>query len=647
MHPALRDDAVNKLPIAMKRTARIASSPNSTGADVARMLQHLPGATEEQAILMLPVFYANLDPLRVPDEYHYDTEAPSAEAQNNIVRAFQSLGALYAIRFPSAIGVDLWPRAWPWARFLYLYREHLPRGLNPQSEAKFCLDFLMFAGTFADHPASFKLILDTPDLRVIVAKAWPHVLEVQEPQNREIVFTDLRSFLAHDSMKNPVNLAEIIDGAGSCEELARLVVAFIHNVVPADGGAMHFMDAYFLDGLLDFVNHVDPHLLRINVGNAMSRFAAALVSHNVVGAVTKSLHALLGVAGTSAANALRKSFLLIGVLFTAQPGNLQRIADAMDHGFLRALATGTRGTHAQALKNLNKVFLETLLPSFFLRFEVLDAMDTAIAEVGPIILADDFKASDVHELWHEFTQLVVKRLDLYDAYLAGEVPTMKACDNLKCNEIRPKDTFQRCGGCFTFHYCSSHCQRLDWRQGGHREDCKAYRTRYDRQWNSNDIDFTKRELSFLRQLLHRDFDTWKILVLAKQATFMSLNPGQSFVTLYNYSLGAVNIEVQATTAPDVRIYLGDGSYGTWDKTVSRAARSGGRLWPDVVAVHAGNAPGARYFVMPLRTKTSALYNGLKAIADGLPEDRSQLAQDDIMPLFEALADAEPDVLVIH
>jgi hypothetical protein len=77
------------------------------------LLSYLSTSTEEEATQMLPAFYVNLDPSRLPDEDHFDTESSSPETKNDIFRAYHSLVALHAINFPSAIGPDIWPRAWP------------------------------------------------------------------------------------------------------------------------------------------------------------------------------------------------------------------------------------------------------------------------------------------------------------------------------------------------------------------------------------------------------------------------------------------------------------------------------------------------------------------------------------------------------
>ncbi|KAJ7908474.1 hypothetical protein B0H13DRAFT_2331341 [Mycena leptocephala] len=169
------------------------------------LLSYLSTSTEEEATQMLPAFYANLDPSRLPDEDHFDTESSSPETKNDIFRAYHSL-----------------------TRFIHLYRKHLP-GIPPQSEEKCCLDFLMFA---------------TPGVRFIVAKTWPYASRVKDPKRREVVFTHLGYFLADKSTAEPAAMAEFIEGAGgSYAALAALVVDHhFLSVIPDTGTVMDFME---------------------------------------------------------------------------------------------------------------------------------------------------------------------------------------------------------------------------------------------------------------------------------------------------------------------------------------------------------------------------------------------------------------------
>ena len=42
-----------------------------------------------------------------------------------------------------------------------------------------------------------------------------------------------------------------------------------------------------------------------------------------------------------------------------------------------------------------------------------------------------------------------------------------------CEFCESKDAVKRCGGCRASWYCSTQCQIMDWKQGGHKQKCRA------------------------------------------------------------------------------------------------------------------------------------------------------------------------------
>ncbi len=44
---------------------------------------------------------------------------------------------------------------------------------------------------------------------------------------------------------------------------------------------------------------------------------------------------------------------------------------------------------------------------------------------------------------------------------------------LKCKKDNIDGTFLKCAGCRRALYCSRECQKVDWKEGGHRGDCQT------------------------------------------------------------------------------------------------------------------------------------------------------------------------------
>ncbi|KAJ7871056.1 hypothetical protein B0H13DRAFT_2669752 [Mycena leptocephala] len=194
MHPALELDNLNRFPPSMRKAVRDACSATCTARDIRRVRSYMASATNERKDMLLPMVYANLDPASIPDKDKMDYDAPLPEVEDLMVRAQLCLESLYAIEFTNDIGPDIWPRVWPWVQFLDTYRAP---GMPLKARGDFYVDFLMFAGTFADHSETHTLIITTPGVYFMVGKAWPGVFAIDDAGKREIAFYDLRSFLVN------------------------------------------------------------------------------------------------------------------------------------------------------------------------------------------------------------------------------------------------------------------------------------------------------------------------------------------------------------------------------------------------------------------------------------------------------------------
>ncbi|KAJ7085967.1 hypothetical protein C8R43DRAFT_1142442 [Mycena crocata] len=625
MHPAFRLSNLDRLPPTLRKAAKIACSANATGQDMLRVRTYMATATEQQHNLLLPVFYTHLDPAGVPNEDQFDTDSPPSELHGRIARAFQSLEALYVIQFPADIGPTIWPRVWPWIQFLYLYRTGNLPGLPLQSERVFCLEFLMFAGTFTEHPATYALMLATSGLRYMVAKAWRYVPAIPDPKKREVALSDLRAFVADEHATDPLPLAELVDGAGgTLDDLAWLMVSYIHAVVPAPGEEIDDLYIHFVRVILRFIGSVEPRLGEpSDVDSPLGAFAVALFSQGIVPALCTAARSVVHASETHALHALHEIMAMISVMF------YRRTADECI----------TRRMGYSLRSSLLSMFFGELLPAALVYYRVLCVLDDALDEVAELVKTDVFKASEIHEEWITFLDLANQRLDLRVAYDEGDYPAQKACDNLKCTEIALKSKFERCSGCLSFYYCSRACQKVDWREGGHRTACELYCKQYFNQ--ERDVHLDHRQRSFTRALVQHDYKKLKALALIQQVIFKEQKPGQQFVTLYKYTTGAAEIEVRPLGAAAL-----PGYGGAWADTVRRVAASGGRMLLDVVVM--GQGAGAREWVLPMRTNMTALHDELQEYLATLPADRSLCVDEEMMPRLEAIIyAAKPGVVVIR
>ncbi|KAJ7604512.1 hypothetical protein DFH06DRAFT_1254770 [Mycena polygramma] len=579
---------------------------------------------------MLPIFYTNLDPLDVPDQDRYDTENPPADAESRIGRALLSLVSLYVLQFPVEIGPDIWPRVWPWVQFIYTYREHLPN-IPSQSEGVFCLEFLMFVGTFAKHEETFSLIRSTPGIWFFVAKAWPRVPKILDPQKRVVGFTDLCSFISEGDVFEPANLAELIEGAGgTLDHLAHLTALYFEAMIPANGGAINYMYVLYLRDILDFAAHMEPVFRTTSsdhFGAPLGAFGAALTTHNSVHTLTHILCVLEKVDSTMpiapmAKHATKKLLWILGTILASTSGKIQWLSDAIEAKLLRTLIVHSGGPHAESIQHLVPLFLTVILPPRLVYPGVLTALDTSLDDVDELVTAAAFKKSRIYDRWTQFSELAEDRIRVLDAYNDRETRSMKACDNLDCGIIRPKSTFQKCSGCLSLYYCSEPCQTLDWVKGGHRRVCKIYGR--PSLPTDDELELTVRERSFLRTLVHHEYmkTLSKVKIFSQTVIAMATHPGEGTLVLYDYTKGSAKINLQPLSGAGTKKALGGPE---WTDIVSRAERSGWRMRLDVLVFSGQN--GMHYYVVPLRSNNSTVHDRLQALADPLPPDREAWGQD--------------------
>ncbi|KAJ7150462.1 hypothetical protein C8R43DRAFT_951438 [Mycena crocata] len=589
---------------------------------------------------MLPVLFVNLDPARIPDEDQFDPEAPTPEAQSAICRASLALSTLYSIRFPLVIAPDLWPRVWQWASFICLYRDHLPY-IPRQTETEICLEIVLFAGMLEGHAEAYRLVNSTPGIRLMVAKAWRHGLAITDPGRHDLVLRSLRSFLVSESAAEPEHLAELIDGAGgSLDDLARLVVSYVTALSPGpdDPADMEITSELCLQSILEFVSRVEPAIdAAESAGKPLGPFGTALVAHGFIGALTEILDGMGDVAETP-----RLGFNMLGAILFRGPGPVG-ITEALEYGLLHALVVCAQGRMGSKISSALDMFPDSILPQFLVYATVVSALRDGLKEITEEIYTPAFKGSKFYGKWEGFYELAQERVGILTALESGESSSMKACDNIECSAIRVKRKFKRCSGCLCLYYCCEACQHHDWTSGGHRTVCRFYGTLS--LGKHNDLHLTARGRSFLRAVVTSSYMASLDDVCAAQVAFLHRHPGEDYVVLFDYTGGAAKVEVE----PLYRLSNHEALAGAeWTDIMSRAKRSGGRMRADVVAVRESGV-ALRYWVVPMRTSSSAFHVGLRQLMRKLGPDRATWDRENLLAELTSLINNEDhnNELTIH
>ncbi|KAJ7657699.1 hypothetical protein DFH06DRAFT_453167 [Mycena polygramma] len=620
------------------------------------ILQGVSDAQKKTLVALLPVFYANLDPIKIPRDDELD--ALSTSEQDILRRAFLALRAvsIHLLSFlPPAALPDLWPRAWKWIQFFDTRRDDF------YVEDVLGLRFLSLACMYIQS-GLLDLLSSTTGFFYMLARAWTTVLVDNQDSKTVPVAMDYLIFcitgMSKNLSANLVHAEELIEGAGGdLLDLAQLVVIYITKSSSSRSSRSTDDDPAFAGSILDVVEDIDNALGNRNA--KLGLFSSALLRVGVmnaltfmVGSTTRPGSGFSEMEGTTSLLVLEKSYrFMIMTLYTV-PGRCYTV-EAIRGGLLRVIVlTAAAG---KLMGNLKFIF-EKMLPNSLLYYYDLRVLNLALQDLETYGYTRDpkFIASPAFDAWTEFETLAEERLTIFRRLATGDSPRLRGCDNAKCCRIADASLFKRCSGCRFSHYCSAECQHIDWRQGQHRKYCDAQSRLRLGSMRSSAIGAQPctasywsarwaRERAFLRALLTHDYHTMKYShIFHTQVMFMAESPECTmFLTMFDYTKGPrVRLEIQCVEHGTVPRYVGDDPL--WLNALLRASESGGRITLHVMVIP--NGGGDRLFVVPLRTETSQVHDTLTEIATRFGDGcipKSDLGRE----IFQAMESLGPELAV--
>ncbi|KAJ7106403.1 hypothetical protein C8R43DRAFT_963374 [Mycena crocata] len=285
---------------------------------------------------------------------------------------------------------------------------------------------------------------------------------------RNMGLNEVHCFLRNEmDLSNPLHLADIIRGCGgTLADLASDIVKYLGTMVLEDGDQF-FVSLRYALAIMSRAeaarNDCRPVMLSAGIISTLTTIESEFSRS------TKFDDYIDG------ENAFASAFEILGNL----PSRSRAI---------RIQATLKPGHVIAAILQsiLNIVVRQTVYGSVLSRIQYL------LLDVNSLVPSTVFQNSEVYPAWLRFTSLVEERL------------TIVRCSG----EMNEKSNFGCCGDCHIVFYCSPHCQRADWRAGGHREVCKQIRAH-------------------------------SFPMLLRQLIFMRQNPGVAFATVFNYALDGI------------------------------------------------------------------------------------------------------------
>ncbi|KAJ6579221.1 hypothetical protein DFH09DRAFT_1361011 [Mycena vulgaris] len=594
MHPSLGAENINHLPRALRLKALSAADLNGALEDVYHLSQIADKIPSDQALLLLPVVYRNLDVSLIPTTHQMDSTRPiSSTLIGRPIAALVMLGLIPAI--PSPVFVDFWLSVWSWCHFLHTYSDFLE---NPPGEKKIGVQLLKIIGVFSADEAAFRLINHTPGVRIVVARTWDLLMNTRSSPSviSHAWLRDLCGFLSRCDGPStyPFHLAEFAEGAGGDEaQLALLVVRHITGLILA----RHTLSPNEI-GPFFTVIHFTMKILAYEPGRSLGR---QLLSNGMVGAMVNAINCMHEIAMMR--QVFPPSFMLIEKIAEAS-SNSRGLAEALDSDFLRSLVlAGTLDHDTQRKTNL-KFYFRDYLPRSTVYYSVASRLEHSILAVKTLQAKAAFRNCPAFTDWADFVRLSDERAEVLRYFESDRYMSKTACGNVECCAIRRSTDFRRCSICQKVVYCSTQCQARDWAVGHRRECSQLFSARLQ-----NPDPLTTRERSFMRAVLHHNYMSEKHAIHMRQLAWMHENPGRAFYTLFDYSKGSVTVSIQ----PQSTLALLDAR-----PMAARAMRSSGKMALHVMLVDEGGKPRRRIF--PMHSDGSQLHDGLVAIASDIAHE---------------------------
>nr|GAT52134.1 predicted protein [Mycena chlorophos] len=455
--------------------ALIAGSANED--DMHALVRYIDrrSTTSNDAEYTLPAFYAVLDPSHLPREPS-EIDALEPTRMRTAYQAFTVLGAKPDILFSDGLARAFWPRVLRWAVFFCTYGVAIPGVQHiPDFDADVfapAISIITKLLLSCDEPRDLLPGIDEPDAIFICARGWS--LLATGPEDYPVLLNFVSVLFPRCAVDAyPSRLASLLEGAYGYDGLAKLLLQGMEFLLKQARRDPHPFSC--LDDpveLVRLIQDVEPMLslrsgalLPVDIAHhPPSRFTLALIDHDAVYILARSAYLLF--------HAAPEGIEPVGYTLLALLSRLISYPTGHD----RAQDTGQYLVRAPTLK----ISWSSIAPLFSQHSSApneLSALDRPT--VAELLQDPVFRAwSSAHGVWDPVYASMCDNLSIAERQSWGSKHPLLHCGS-KCSNIscprEVSDDFKKCGGCSTLRYCSVACQKIDWRTGGHRTLCAAYR----------------------------------------------------------------------------------------------------------------------------------------------------------------------------
>ncbi|KAF7312874.1 MYND-type domain-containing protein [Mycena kentingensis (nom. inval.)] len=549
MRPALNPEVLKRLPLDLRNRATRAMLGNRIEMMALFRTQRLQ--TSHRAILAA-VLYGALDPSPIPATLPANA-AESAHWQQKIdfvLQTCEGFGDYVEGNFLRAeLLEDIWQRVWCWLQFIetVLSRAGPDRDDLRSDFYKLVVETVTALVRFEElHRLSTACVWDTDGVFHLIGTAWFHLVRLQEASPVSWFWTEWYNiFLPESSRARTPDLTELASGVGgNWDSLAVVIVKHLRQSMPQSGMRMAPADTANIEGLL--------YILQDSPGVGFAALHSALARNGLIDVLVRAAHTYL-VVGYDIGERVREDNIqeVVHLLWTALCRRMdgawsaRTVAEAVQAGFL-SIFLFYRGELDNPANELDIRGNLCTIMGYILR----DFMGhrTVLTEIRNAFVGIDHSAQ-LHtrvatDLWQTFFDLASERIQILDLYESGELPKLRACDNLQCGKVLPRQELKRCSECKAVYYCSQACQRADYRdpQAGHRSSCLELGA----VKRATLLEYAPKDRSFLVALLNWGYDRHRVDIALRyldELRRVGTNGTKTLYTVFDWTSGVCRIEV--------------------------------------------------------------------------------------------------------
>ncbi|KAF7332953.1 hypothetical protein MVEN_02401200 [Mycena venus] len=290
---------------------------------------------------------------------------------------------------------------------------------------------------------------------------------------------------------------------GSYGDLASMVIKHISIGLAC---REPYKRAMLLTFVLHFSRKADVH----------EGFSSALISSGIIEPLISTLDSLTNTTEHIAQTGVSRGFKILRACLQVEPIHLT-VAKAVRAGLLRVIISCAVKSPQEDVRSEFNWLVITVLPRTLVFHAVVVAMRDCFGDArAAAAQIDGFSTTDLFPSWNALGDLVDYRIGVLNSWESTGMPGPSACNH--CGNTKAIKEFKRCAGCERTYYCSSECQRIDWRVS-HRAACPILS--HNSFFNKS---FTRRERGFIHALIDADHARLRFQTCFDSVCFMHSHP---------------------------------------------------------------------------------------------------------------------------